>query len=145
MKKTIILLPILILNFALKAQPEFKTEISKDAVMIGEPFKVEYKINKNFDDFILQKDENFEIISGPMTSFQQSISMTGGKIEKNISVTYTYFLKAKTPGEQNIPAAEVKIGGKRYSSDETHIIVIDAEYHDPDEHKIKDIEGTSKL
>ena len=145
MKKIIVIVSFVLTSFSGNAQVEFKTEISKDAVMIGEPFKVEYKINKNFDDFNLTDDENFEIISGPMTSFQQSINMTGGKIEKNISVTYTYFLKAKTPGKQKVPTAEVKIHGKYYYSDAADIIVIDAEYHDPNEHKMKDIEGTSKL
>ncbi len=145
MKKTSLLIFIVSLGFLTNAQVEFTSETSKDAVMINEPFKVEYKINKNFDDFNLTDNENFEIISGPSTSFQQSINMTNGKMVKTTSVTYTYFIKAKTPGKQQIPTAEVKIKGKYYYSDAKEVIVIDAEYHDPKKNEIKDIEGTSKL
>ncbi len=145
MKNTVTAFIILFTVFSLNAQVEIKTEISKDAVMTGEPFKAEYKINSNFQNFNLIETDDFEIISGPSTSFQQSINMTNGKIEKKVSVTYTYFLKAKTPGKINIPTAEIKIRNKYYYSDPKEIIVIDAEYHDPNEHKIKDIEGTSKL
>ncbi len=129
----------------LNAQVEIITDISKDAVMIGEPFKVEYKMNKSFDDFNLVADDNFEIVSGPSTSFQQSINMTNGKMEKTTSVTYTYFFKAKKAGKQSVPTAEIKMKRNFYYSVAKDIIVIDAEYHDPNEHKIKDIEGTSKL
>ncbi len=145
MKKTIPVLIFILFNFSISAQVEFTSEISKDAVMINEPFKVEYKINKNFDDFNLKGNENFEVISGPSTSFQQSINMTNGKTEKTISVTYTYFLKAKTAGKQTVPKAGIKIHGKYYYSDAKDIIVIDAEYHNSKENDIKDIEGTSKL
>ena len=145
MKNLVAILMFVYAGFSLNAQVEFKTEVSKDAVMINEPFKVEYKVNKNFDDFNLKGNENFEIISGPSTSFQQSINMTNGKTKKTISVTYTYFLKAKTAGKQTVPTAEVKIHGKYYYSDAKDIIVIDAEYHNPKENEIKDIEGTSKL
>ncbi len=143
--KNIVLIFLLSINFILNAQVEFKTEISKDAVMINEPFKVEYKVNKNFDDFNLTENENFKVISGPSTSFQQSINMTNGKMEKTVSVSYIYFLKAKKSGKQNVPTAEIKIKGKYYYSDAKEIIVIDSEYHNPKENEIKDIEGTSKL
>ncbi len=143
--KHLMILLLLSIGFSLQAQVEFKTEVSKDAVMKGEPFKVEYTVNKNFDDFNLTNKKDFEIISGPSTSMQQSINMSNGKIEKTVSVTYTYFIKAKISGKQNVPVAEVKIHGKYYYSDNKNIIVIDAEYHDPHQNEVKDIEGTSKL
>lgn len=145
MKSFVAILILIGASFSLNAQVEFTTKVSKDAVMIGEPFKIEYKVNKNFDSFNLTDNNNFEVISGPSTSFQQSINMTNGKMEKTISVIYTYFVKSKTPGKQNVPTAEIKIKGKYYYSDAKEVIVIDAEYSNPKKNEIKDIEGTSKL
>ena len=60
--KNLMILLLLSIGFSLQAQVEFKTEVSKDAVMKGEPFKIEYTVNKNFDDFSLKNNESFEII-----------------------------------------------------------------------------------
>ncbi len=144
MKHLMVLLAVCV-SLSANAQIEVKTEVSKDAVMINEPFKVEFTVNKNFQDFNLSKDENFETVSGPSTSFQQSINMENGKVEKKITVKYTYFFKAKISGKLNVPVAEIKIGNKYYYSDSKDIIVIDSEYHDPHQNDGKEIEGTSKL
>jgi hypothetical protein len=133
------------LSFSGFAQIEFKAEVSKDAVMIGEPFKLIYQINQTFDEFSLPEQENFELISGPSTSMQQNISMSNGKTVKTIVVTYTYFLKAKNPGTQSIISAEIKIKGDYYYSNSLDIIVIDAQYQDPNQDDGKDIKGTSRL
>ena len=143
--KNVIAVLVLITSFSLNAQVELKTKISKDAVMINEPFKIEFTINQNFQNFNLTNDEDFETVSGPSTSFQQSINITNGKTEKQTTITYAYILKAKKSGKQNLPVAEIKINGKYYYSDQKEIIVIDAVYHNPKETEMKDIKGTSKL
>ena len=147
--KNLILILIMVLStsFSINAQVEFKANISKDAVMTGEPFKLEYKINKNFDKFTLPEFENFEVLSGPSTSMQQSINFTNGHMEKNVSVIYTYFLKAKddVTGTQTIEPAEVKIDKEFFYSNPVDIIVIEGKYQNPNEDKGKDIEGTSRL
>ena len=148
MKNIILILALIIsASFSINAQVEFKANISKDAVMTGEPFRLEYKINKNFDKFTLPEFENFEVISGPSTSMQQSINFTNGHMEKNVSVTYTYFLKAKddVTGTQTIEPAEIKIGKEFFYSNSIDIIVIEGKYHNPSEDKGKNIEGTSRL
>lgn len=148
MKNLILILAVIIsASFSLKAQIEFKASISKDAVMTGEPFKLEYKMNKKFDKFTLPEFENFEVLSGPSTSMQQSINFTNGKMEKTVSVTYTYFLKAKDDisGTQTIEPAEIKIGDEFFYSNSTDIIVIEGKYNNPKEDKGKDIDGTSRL
>ena len=80
-------------GFTVHAQLDFKAEISKDAVMIGEPFMIEYKVNQTFDNFTLPEFENFKLISGPNTSMQQSINIVNGEMTKTISVIYTYYFK----------------------------------------------------
>ena len=89
--KNILFILIVSASFSLNAQVEFKASISKDAVLTGEPFRLEYKINQNFDNFTLPEFEHFEILSGPSTSMQQSVNITNGEMVKTVSVTYTYF------------------------------------------------------
>jgi len=141
----LILVVVLSVNFSLTAQVEFKASTSKDAVMTGEPFKLEYKMNKNFDKFTLPEFENFEVISGPSTSMQQSINFTNGQMEKIVSVTYTYFIKANEVGTQTIEPAEIKIDGDFFYSNSVDIIVIEGTYNNPKQDKGENIEGTSRL
>jgi len=145
MKTTVSIIILTIMSFAVNSQTEFKTEVSKDAVMKGEPFIITYKLNQNFDNFTLSENKSFEIISGPATSMQQSINMTNGKIEKSVSISYTYYLKAVEAGNYSLPVAEVKINGEYYYSESKEIIVIDADYRNPNEDNGEDIEGTSRL
>lgn len=127
------------------AQVEFKASISKDAVMKGEPFKLEYKMNQNFDSFALPEFEHFVVISGPSTSMQQSVNITNGEMVKTVSVTYTYFVKAITSGTMTIQPAEIKIVGEVYYSNSVDVIIIEGNYINPKDDKGKDIEGTSRL
>ncbi|MCF6365823.1 MAG: BatD family protein [Bacteroidales bacterium] len=143
--KNLILVLFVSASFSLNAQVEFKASISKDAVITGEPFKLEYKINQNFDNFTLPDFEGIELISGPNTSMQQSINFTNGEMQKTTSVTYTYFLKATEPGIQTIQPAEVKINGEYFYSNSVDVIVVEGNYHNPKEDKGKNIKGTSRL
>ena len=143
--KNILLIIFISFSWILNAQIEFKTEISKDAVMINEPFILEYAVNQNFDNFTLPEFENFEIISGPSTSMQQSINMINGEVTKTISVQYTYYIKALNPGTHTIQPAEIEINREYFHSNTIDVIVIDSEYHNPNQHKGKDIDGTQKL
>ena len=143
--KNIIIILLITTSFALNAQVEFKASISKDAVMIGEPFKLEYKISEKFDKFTLGEFESFEVISGPSTSMQQSINITNGEMVKIISVTYTYYIRAINTNNNKIQAAEIEINNKKFTTNEIEVIIIDAEYINPKEDKVKDIKGTSRL
>ena len=143
--KTVVILFFLALGFPALSQVEFKAKVSKDAVMINEPFVLEYEINKNFEDFKLPEFENFKLISGPNTSMQQSINMINGEMTKTISVKYTYYLKALNPGTFTLKPAEVRIGEEFFYSNTTDLIVIDAVYTDPNQNKGKNIKGTEKI
>jgi len=146
MKNIILILSIVIsASFSLKAQVEFKASISKDAVMVGEPFMLKYEININIDDFILPIFENFEVISGPSTSMQQSVNITNGEVIKTVSVTYTYYIKAKKEGMLTIQAAEIESERDFFQSNTVDVIVIKGTYNNPKEDKGKDIKGTSRL
>lgn len=143
--KNLLILLFLISGFSTFSQVEIKATISKDAVMINEPFILEFEVNQNFDDFKLPEFENFKLISGPNTSMQQNISMVNGEMTKKISVKYSYFVKAIKAGNLTLKAAEVKIGDEYFYSNPLDIIVIDMEYTNPNKHKGKDIKGTEKI
>lgn len=143
--KNILFILIVSASFSLNAQVEFKASISKDAVLTGEPFRLEYKINQNFDNFTLPEFEHFEILSGPSTSMQQSVNITNGEMVKTVSVTYTYFIKAVTSGTQTIQPAEIEIADEFFYSNPVDVIVIEGNYQNPNENKGKDIKGTSRL
>ncbi len=143
--KYILFIIIIGASFSSFSQVEFKASVSKDAVMTGEPFKLEYKINQNFDNFTLPEFEHFEVLSGPSTSMQQSVNITNGEMVKTVSVTYTYFLKAITSGTQTIQPAEIEIAGEFFYSNPVDVIVIEGNYQNPNENKGKDIKGTSRL
>jgi len=143
--KNILFILIISASFSLNAQVEFKASISKDAVLTGEPFRLEYKVNQNFDNFTLTEFENFEILSGPSTSMQQSVNITNGEMVKTVSVSYTYFVKAITSGTQTIQPAEIEIDGEFFYSNPVDVIVIEGNYHNPKEDKGKNIKGTSRL
>ena len=143
--KNILLILFVSLSCVLNAQVEFKVKISKDAVMIGEPFIIEYELNQTFDNFKLPEFENFKLLSGPNTSMQQSINMVNGEMIKKVSVKYSYYIKALNPGKHTMQAAEIKIGEDFFYSDTVDIIVIDSEYIDPNKNKGKDIKGTEKI
>jgi hypothetical protein len=144
MKQLFILLFITASLFT-NAQTEFKASVSKDAVMVGEPFILEYQMNKIFDNFKLADLQNFEVVSGPSTSMQQSINIINGEMVKTVSITYSYILKAKVQGTLAIPAAEIEIQGKSFYTDTIKIIVIEGNYQNPNEDHGKDINGTSRL
>ncbi len=143
--KYILFIIIISASFLSFSQVEYKASISKDAVMTGEPFKLEYKINQNFENFTLPEFEHFEILSGPSTSMQQSVNITNGEMVKTVSVTYTYFVKAITSGTQTIQPAEIEIEGEFFYSNSVEVLVIEGNYQNPKEDKGKDIKGTSRL
>ena len=143
--KYILFIIIIGASFSSFSQVEFKASVSKDAVMTGEPFKLEYKINQNFENFTLPEFEHFEILSGPSTSMQQSVNITNGEMVKTVSVTYTYFVKAITSGTQTIQPAEIEIEGEFFYSNSVEVLVIEGNYQNPKEDKGKDIKGTSRL
>ena len=146
MKQYIYILVLVVsASFSLNAQTEFKASISKDAVLTGEPFKLEYKINQNFDSFTLPEFASFVILSGPSTSMQQSVNITNGEMVKTVSVTYTYFIKAVTFGTQTIQPAEIEIAGEFLYSNPVDVIVIEGNYQSPNKDKGKNIKGTSRL
>jgi hypothetical protein len=61
---------------------------------------------------------------GPQTSYSQSSQFINGKMTREISYTYIYFLQSVKEGKFVIPPAVFKLKGKEYRSDSMRIEVV---------------------
>lgn len=105
-----------------------KISFTVDAPMIasvGQPIRVEYKINAKPDNgtFEAPQFENFDYMAGPSTSQSSSTSIVNGKTTSSVSYGYTYVIVPQKEGNFTIGAASVSVGGTKYTSNTTVIEV----------------------
>lgn len=109
-----ILTVILTLALTLAAAAQQITVSAPAHVQAGENFRVSYTVttdNAELRSGIHTTDE-VELIAGPFTSTESSISMINGKVSSSSSKTFTYTLYAVKAGTYTVPAAHAKAGGK---------------------------------
>jgi len=95
-----------------QAQVKFDAEVSREKLGMNERLRVEFKMNKNGDNFIPPSFEGFKRIAGPNQSVSQS--WVNGKSSFNKS--YTYFLQPLKRGKLTIGQAEITIDGQVYKT-----------------------------
>lgn len=96
-------------------------EVSKDTVLMGNYFKVEFTIeNVRVRDFSPPNLDDFYIVGGPNQS--SSFSMTNGEISQ--SKSYTYHLQPKEEGAFVIKSATVETKEGALTTDPVSIVVI---------------------
>jgi len=93
-------------------------------VTVGEQFRLIYTLNSKGDKFNAPEFDNFYVIVGPSTSYNQSTQIINGKVTRNISYTYTYILQSTREGKFTIPPATVVVNKKQYSTNSLQIEVI---------------------
>lgn len=93
-------------------------------VATGEPFEVVYTLNARPDQFRQPDFSPFELLGGPSTSTSTSVQMIGSQIRQNVTVSYTYYLRANSTGKFEIPPAQATIKGKGFSSNSLSIEVV---------------------
>lgn len=101
---------------------EFETNVSKSKLGINERLKVEFKINKNGDNFTAPNFEAFEVVMGPSLS-QSSVWING---KRTYSLAYSYILKPISKGEKIIGQATIEIDGKVYKSVSKKVLITNA-------------------
>lgn len=115
-KKYLILFSSLLLSvFALAQEPEevtFEMLVSKEKLGINERLRVDFKMNKDGDNFEQPDFEGFRVLMGP----SQSISSSWINGVRSYSQTYSYTLAPKARGKFRIKQASIVIGGKTYKS-----------------------------
>ncbi|MDR0363833.1 MAG: BatD family protein [Bacteroidales bacterium] len=87
-------------------------------VQQGTSFQVKFVLQSEGDykNFTPPNFQGFMILSGPNTSQQTSIQMSGTKVIKSIVSTYSYTLRANDAGEFTIGAGSISVEGKVYKS-----------------------------
>ncbi|TFG43455.1 MAG: protein BatD [Bacteroidia bacterium] len=93
-------------------------------VQAGEQFMVSWTINSGGGDFSEPSFSGFYKLMGPQTSYSSSTQFNNGKVTRETTYSYVYYLQAMKEGRFVIPPAAVTIKNKTYYSDSLRIEVV---------------------
>jgi len=95
------------------------------SVVLGQRFRLTYTVNTtDAKEPVIADMPDFDILSGPNISTQQSYSSVNGKTTSSVSVTFTYILLPKSEGEFTIQPAKINAKGKDITSNSLSIKVL---------------------
>lgn len=95
------------------------------SVVLGQHFRLTYTVNTtDAKEPVIADMPDFDILSGPNISTQQSYSSVNGKTTSSVSVTFTYILLPKSEGEFTIQPAKINAKGKELTSNSLSIKVL---------------------
>jgi hypothetical protein len=125
MKLRVIILTVILLflNLYSKAQDISVVADYPEVVRTGQQFSVSWTINSGGGDFSEPSFENFYKLMGPQTSYSSSTQIINGKITRETTYTYVYYLQALKEGRFVIPPAKFTFKNKTYNSDSLRIEV----------------------
>ena len=103
---------IFLIGFSAFSQVNFTTKLSKDRLGLNERVKIEFTIDKDGDNFIPPKFDNFRVVGGPSQSIRNS--WINGK--KSYSKTYSYFLSPIEKGSFEIGQASIEVDNEIYKT-----------------------------
>ena len=92
-------------------------------VSAGQQFTVSWTVNAGGVEFSEPSFEGFYKLMGPQTSFSSSTQIINGKISRETSYTYVYYLQAVKEGKFVINPAICTVKNKTFSSDSLRIEV----------------------
>ena len=121
MKKVILIISILFTNLTM-SQVKFEANVSKETLGINENLRVDFKMNKDGDNFTPPNFSGFEVVGGP----NQSVSNSWINGVRSFSKTYTYFLTPIKRGRFTIGQASIEIEGDIYKTSTVDILVTEA-------------------
>ena len=82
-------------------------------VDVGSRFEVRYEVNDRASDFRGPSFKGLSVLSGPMVSHQQGMTIINGQMSRNVSTGFTYIILADAEGTFNIGSASCNVDGKR--------------------------------
>jgi len=123
--KKLRLIPVLfiLIFFRTAAQDISVVADYPEVVATGQQFAVSWTINSGGGDFVEPSFTGLYKLMGPQTSYSSSTQIINGKISRETTYTYVYYLQAMTPGKYVIPPAGYKYKNKTYYSDSLRIEV----------------------
>ena len=107
------------------AQDVTFTAQAPKAVVVGERFRITYKVNtRDAKEFRAPDMKNIQILTGPATSTSSSTTIINGKVDNSTTITYTFTAVASDEGEVELDGATIKAGGKQITSNKLTIKVL---------------------
>ena len=67
-------------------------------VDVGSRFEVRYEVNDRASDFRGPSFKGLSVLSGPMVSHQQGMTIINGQMSRNVSTGFTYIILADAEG-----------------------------------------------
>ncbi len=107
------------------AQDVSFTAQAPQAVVVGERFRITYKVNtRDVKEFRAPDMKNIQILTGPATSTSSSTTIINGQRTDNTTITFTYTAVASEEGEVELDGATIKANGKQVTSNKLTIKVL---------------------
>ncbi|MBN2669051.1 MAG: protein BatD [Bacteroidales bacterium] len=97
---------------------------TQNVVSVGEQFQLTYELNTSGSRFRTGKFEGLRVLSGPNPSNSSSIQVINGQVSKSITQNFSYILLAEKEGKFTIPAAQIDVNGKIYTSNTVSVEVV---------------------
>ena len=94
------------------SQVKFEAEVSKTKLGVNENLRVDFKMNKDGDNFSPPTFNGFRVVGGP----NQSVSNSWINGVRTFSKTYSYFLTPEKKGNYTIGQASIEIDGDIYKT-----------------------------
>lgn len=116
----IIITLVLHLSTAHSQDAVFRTELSRDTILLGNVIELRYTIENIQGDYKAPRFDGFTMVSGPNVSSQ--FSMINGKVTQSSS--YSYFLRPEETGVYTIDGAQLENGENVWHTDPVTIVVL---------------------
>jgi hypothetical protein len=124
MNRNLIYIVLLLFSLSATAQDVVLKVEYPAVVTAGQQFNVAWTVNAGGGEFSSPPFNGFYKILGPQTSYSQSTQIINGKMTREITYTYIYFLQSVKEGKFVIPPAVFKLKNKEYRSDSMRIEVV---------------------
>lgn len=122
--RTLLIISFIFLQTGLWAANTKFTASAPNVVREGEHFRLTYSLEGKGNDFQPPTFDGFNVLSGPSTSTNSSVSIINGKMQQSYSYTFTYVLQAQKKGKYEIKPAKIKVDGKNIQSNAIVIEVV---------------------
>lgn len=103
---------LLLLSANIFAQVDFKVQVSKTSMAVGETFQVTFTVNTTGNSFRPPAMKEFRRLSGPNNS--TSMSWVNGNMTQ--SAAYSFILMAVQEGDYTIEPATIQVNGVEYKT-----------------------------
>lgn len=126
MKRRAVILTIILLSLHLYSEGQDISVVADypEVVRAGQQFSISWTINSGGGNFSEPSFEGFYKLMGPQTSYSSSTQIINGKISRETTYTYVYYLQALKEGKFVIPPATFTFKNKGYYSDSLRIEVV---------------------